>query len=295
MCDGMTPTTHLDTNGLLGYPAAARLLIINADDFGMSHAGNDATIRSLTEGVVTSATLMIPCPWAGHAMHFLRRHPEIAFGVHLTLVCDFDIYRWGPISSRDNVPSLIDDAGYFRSPSKIPELMQTARIEEVEQEFRAQIEAVLVAALTPTHLDWHCLAGGGRPDIFDLTLKLGREYGLAMRAHDPAEARSLNRLGLPAVDKGVLDSYRLDPAEKQIRFVQLLRELPPGLSEWAVHPSLGTDEAKTLEPHTWQVRRADYDFLVSRQARETIQREGIELIDYRLLQGVWSGPPATDA
>src|SRR5437660_4452934 len=90
-----------EANKLLGYPADARLLIINADDFGMCHAVNDAILRSLKEGVVCSSTLMAPCPWALHAMHLLKDNLDIPFGVHLTVVCEPAHYRWGPLTCRD--------------------------------------------------------------------------------------------------------------------------------------------------------------------------------------------------
>ena len=100
-----------ETNRLLGYPVDARLLIINADDFGMCHAINEAIFRALELGVLRSTTLMVPCPWALHAMHFLADHPEIPFGVHLTVISEWVNYRWGPLTSREKVLSLIEKAG----------------------------------------------------------------------------------------------------------------------------------------------------------------------------------------
>ena len=100
--------SYLQANELLGYSADARLLIINADDFGMSHAINVAILRALTEGVVQSTTLMAPCPWALHAMRQIRDHPDIACGIHLTVVSEFADHRWGPLTPRDRVSSLLD-------------------------------------------------------------------------------------------------------------------------------------------------------------------------------------------
>lgn len=156
-------------NRLPGYPDEARLLIVNADDFGMCHAANVATLRAWREGIVSSATLIVPCPWAAQAMQLLREHPALPFGVHLTLVRDFDLYRWGPLTSREVVSSLIDEEGFFYRGDRIPELLAGAALGEVVAEFRAQIGAVLAAQVRPTHLDWHCLADGGRADIFALT------------------------------------------------------------------------------------------------------------------------------
>jgi predicted glycoside hydrolase/deacetylase ChbG (UPF0249 family) len=137
-------------------------------------------------------------------------------------------------------------------------------------------------------LDWHCLADGGRPDIFDMTFGLAKAYGLALRIHDRALAATLQRGGLPTSDHNLLDSYRLGAVDKAARCAQLLRELPPGLSEWAVHPSLGNAEAQALEPHSWQIRKADFDFLISPEARRIVEEEGIILLDYRALQQMWS-------
>lgn len=254
------------TNNLLGYPNDARLLIINADDFGMRHAVNQAIFRTLTAGVVSSTSLMAPCPWAPHAMQLLKERPEIPFAVHLTVICDFSTYRWGPLRSKDRMPSLVDGSGYFLSGKRIPKFLSQARLEEVEMEFRAQIESVLSAHLGPTHLDWHCLADGGRADISDMTLGLAREYGLALRIHGREFAAACQQSGLATTDHDVLGSYSLDPDEKATRYAELLRAMPAGFSEWAVHPSLGNAEARTLEPDTWQVRKADFDFFISPEA-----------------------------
>jgi predicted glycoside hydrolase/deacetylase ChbG (UPF0249 family) len=279
--------SHGITNHLLGYPADARLLIINADDFGICHAVNEAIIGAIDDGLVASTSLMTPCPWAPHAIQLLADRPEQPFGVHLTMVNDFGPYRWGPRASRDRVPSLVDETGYFYRYERIPELLAGARLEELELEFRAQIETVLATGLRPTHLDWHCLADGGRPDIFDLSFDLAREYGLAMRTHEREHAERCQSAGLPSIDHPVLDSYHMDPAEKPARYAQLLRELPAGLTEWAVHPSLGDAEAQALEPENWRIRRADYDVFTSQETRDIIDEEGIILLDYRALQPLW--------
>jgi chitin disaccharide deacetylase len=273
-------------NELLGYPADARLLIINADDFGMSYAVNAAILRTLLDGVVQSTTLMAPCPWALHAMRLLRERPDIACGVHLTVVSEFADYRWGPLAPRDQVRSLLDETGSFYSDDRQAELLARARLDELEIEFRTQIEAVLAASLRPTHLDWHCLRDGGRSDVFDMTLGLAREYGLALRVFDATRSERLQRQGLPATDHGVVDSTRLETAGKASRFAHMLRELPAGLSEWAVHPGRGTTEARAID-RWWRKRAADLRFLVSREARETVAAEGIILLDYRSLQVVW--------
>jgi predicted glycoside hydrolase/deacetylase ChbG (UPF0249 family) len=282
-------TDKRQTNRLLGYPVDARLLLINADDFGMCHAINEAIFRTLTEGLVRSTSLMMPCPWALHAMHLLREHPDIAFGVHLTVICDTVNYKFGPLTPKEKVPSLIDEAGYFYSFERMPEFLAQAKLDELEAEFRAQIEAALAAQLKPTHLDWHCLRFGDRAEIFDLMLGLAKEYGLALRVVERRLIEKVQGQGLPTNDYDFMDSFRLDLVDKSARYGQLLRELPVGLSEWAVHPGLSNAELHAIQPGGIQVRQTDFDFLMSQTAQDIVKEEGIILLDYRPLQAVWSG------
>ena len=217
---------------LLGFPPDARVLIVNCDDLGMYHAVNAAVVESIERGIATSCSLMAPCPAASDAMQLLRERPEMPFGVHLTLLRDGPHHRWGPLTAKERVPSLLDEAGELFTNDRIPELLARARLDEVEREFRAQIGAVLAAGLAPSHLDWHCLGDGGREDILDLTMSLAAEHGLAVRVWlDPALGRLLRRRGLPVTDNGFLDSFRLDLDGKADRYAELLRALPAGLSE----------------------------------------------------------------
>ncbi len=274
-------------NQLLGYPPDARLLILNADDFGLCHAINEGVMRTLLAGVIRSTTVMRPCPWALHALHFLADHPEIPFGVHLTAISDPQDYRWGPLTAREKVPSLVDAAGYFYHFDRFHQRLAQVQLAELELEFRAQIEAVLAAGLQPTHLDWHAIRFGKRTDFVDLMIGLAKEYGLALRVIGQSAIEKVQRLGLPCIDYDFLDSSSLETSTKPARYAKLLHELPAGLSEWAIHPGLDTLELQALEPHSNHFRQADYDFWTSPAAREMVQAEGIVLIDYRPLQEVW--------
>ncbi len=288
--DGGTrePTTAhpVRCSELLGFPRDARVLIINADDFGMYHAVNVAVIRSIEEGIASSCSLMAPCPEAPHAMDLLRQHPHIPFGIHLTLVCDLPSYRWGPMTAREKVPTLLDETGELFTPAQLPGLLAQGRLDEIELEFRAQVNAVADAGLLPTHLDWHCLADGGRGDIFDLTVALASEYGLAVRAWLEPARRKLRQQSLPVVDHEFLDSFRLDIDGKSARYAKLLQDLPAGLNEWAVHPALGDAQSQLIDPG-WRVRRTDYEFLTSPQATALLQDEHIAVIDYKTIQQAW--------
>jgi predicted glycoside hydrolase/deacetylase ChbG (UPF0249 family) len=273
-------------SALLGYPPEARLLILNADDFGMCYAENEATIRAIKQGLTSSCTLMIPCPWALHGIHLLRENPSIPFGVHLTAVSEYAYYRWGPLTCPEKVPSLVDETGHFYSEDRIPEFLEQVNLAELETEFRAQIEAVLAAGLRPTHLDSHCNIHLRRENVFDMTVNLAREYGLALRVSGRPFIEKLRRQGYPTNDHNLLDSYDLDTQDKPARYHKLLRELPAGLSEWAMHPGIGSTELQAITP-SWHVRQADFDFLMSQKARDLVKEEGIITLSYESLQELW--------
>ncbi|MGW0845460.1 polysaccharide deacetylase family protein [Streptomyces sp. NPDC002787] len=290
--DAATPvatTPSVKSSEWLGHPPDARLLIVNCDDFGMSPSVNAAVVESIEQGIAASCSLMVPCPAATDAMRLLARRPAIPFGIHLTLVRDTARDRWGPLTAREKVPSLLDETGelFVPTPAGRATLLGRARLDEVETEFRAQIDTVADTGLAPTHLDFHCLADGGRDDILDLTVELAAEYGLAVRVWLEPGRRAMRRRGLPVVDHDFLDSFSLDTEGKADRYRQLLRELPPGLTEWAVHPGLGDRDARAADSGPC-VRRTDHEFLISPQARETLTREGIVVIDYRAVQEAWT-------
>jgi chitin disaccharide deacetylase len=285
----MATSHRSQTNRLLGYPDDARLLLINADDFGMCHAINEAILLSMRGGVVQSTSLMTPCPWGLPAIDLLKDNPALDFGVHLTVICDQVNYKWRPLISPEKVPSLIDETGFCYPISRMAELAAKADIHELEIEFRAQIEMVLSAGLKPNHLDWHCLHSGGRAEIFDLTQGLAKEYGLALRVANQPYINQVQAQGLPTDDYDLLDSYDLDLSNKAARYAQLLRELPVGLTEWAVHPGIGNAEMRAVEPGSWQIRQTDYDFVISPEARQIIAEEGIILINYAVMQKAWQG------
>lgn len=118
-------------------------------------------------------------------------------------------------------------------------------------------------------------------------LILAREYRLALRVFGRSWIEKVQSQGMPANDHDFLDSYLLDPVTRAARYPELLRELPVGLSEWAVHPGLDSPELLTIEPDGKHIRQMDFDFLTSQQAKDIVKEEGIILLDYRALQDIW--------
>lgn len=277
---------------LLGFEPDARVLIINCDDLGMHDAINTAVVEAMENGIASSCSLMVPCPAAAAAMEMLRERPHLSFGLHLTLICDSADYRWGPTAVRSDVASLLDPKTgefYVNTSEGRAALLSGASLTDVERELRAQIDAVLDAGLAPTHIDWHCLADGGRPDIFALSMELAAEYGLAARVWLDDGRRTARKRGLPVIDNAFVDSYAIDLDAKAAAYGRMLRELSVGLSEWAIHPAHVSEQWKAIEPTGWRVRDTDRLFLTSSDALQILREESITIMDYSALQMAWNG------
>ena len=282
---------HQLSSELLGFASDARVLIVNCDDFGMHDAVNAAVVESIEDGIASSCSLMVPCRAAANAMRLLRERPHIPFGIHLALIRDWPEYRWGPAAAKADVPSLLDpdtDELYVDTPAQRSALLAKAQLTDVERELRAQIDAVVDVGLEPTHLDWHCLADGGRADIRDLAIALAEEYGLALRVWLDDGRRKAREQGKPVIDNPFVDSYSITLDDKAATCERMLSNLPAGLNEWAVHPAHGIDVWETTDPTGWRVRQTDHAFLTSPQAHEIIDHEDITVIDYRPLQQAWN-------
>src|SRR5579864_6768072 len=181
----------------LGHPADAKLLILNCDDLGFCHAANVGVYQALRDGLATSASLMVPCPWARGAAAEYRGEDV---GVHLTLNSELDLYRWGPITQ---APSLLDGDGGF--PRTVTDVWDHADLDEVRRECRAQVERAILWGFDVSHLDTHLGALQSRPEFFDVYLDLAVDFRLPLRL---SGAKSQTRIGFPfrslAADEGVI-------------------------------------------------------------------------------------------
>ncbi|XEC92540.1 polysaccharide deacetylase family protein [Paenibacillus tarimensis] len=292
--------------GALGFHEKARLLIINADDFGLCHATN-AGIRSLFEaGFISSASLMATCGWAREAALWSASHPKWDVGIHWTLTSEWDHYKWGPVNRGGSSLSLVTEEGYF--PKDCKTLERQADPEEVRAELRAQVKSAIKMGLKPTHADNHMgsLYGleSGR-DFLNVVFDVCAEFGLPFRlprylltedgqVAPPELAEQALRYAKAADAKGVivLDylyglRFPLKPGEdyesvKQ-EYVTILKSLKPGVSEIIIHPSEVTPEL--LAFHGQPEKRAmELRLLQDSEVIRVMQEEGIVKIGWRELQ-----------
>jgi chitin disaccharide deacetylase len=273
----------------LGYAADARVLILNADDFGMCHDQNEGVIRGLQEGLFTSSTILVTCPWFEEAAEYARNYPSADLGVHLTLTAEWDRYKWGPVSGRDAVPSLVDARGYLWQT--VPQVYDHARLDEAEAELRAQIEKVFAAGIDATHLDSHMGTLQLRADYHEIYARLADEYRLPIRL---ASRRRLGTEGMGAIldqldAAGVVTPDHLvfygpsSVPETESYWTNLIRTLKQGVTEILCHPALARDELKTCARDAMQ-RDADFRYFTSDKTRQLIKDEGVEMVGFRELR-----------
>src|SRR5579872_1048426 len=160
----------------LGYPANARLLIVHADDFGMTHSVNRAISEALENGWVTSSSILVPCPWLPEVARWARSHPQADLGIHLALNSEWTDFRWGPVSPKDKVGSLLDAQGYL--PLLETQVAQQAKPAEVESELHQQVDRARSLGIPLSHLDTHMGALLGTPALIAAYRKVAQDYSL---------------------------------------------------------------------------------------------------------------------
>jgi predicted glycoside hydrolase/deacetylase ChbG (UPF0249 family) len=263
----------------LGHPPDARLVIINCDDLGSSHAANLGCYGALREGLATSATLMVPCPWAREAAAQYRGED---IGVHLTLNAEYERYRWGPITY---APSLLDGDGGF--PRTIEDVWDHADLDEVRRECRAQIERAILWGFDVSHLDSHMGTLQLRPEFFDIYLELAVEFGLPLRLSGTSTERGI---GFPfrtlATEEGVVfpDQFVYTPVGSSRTIERAMFDLRPGVTEVYVHPAVDTPEVRAIDAG-WPSRVDDHHLVCHDSGfRAMVERSGATLIGYRELR-----------
>ncbi|MGH9136677.1 MAG: polysaccharide deacetylase family protein [Acidimicrobiales bacterium] len=271
----------------LGYQPDDRLLIINCDDLGSCHAANLGCYEAMRAGLATSASLMVPCPWAREAA---ARYRGEDVGVHLTLNAEWDLYRWGPIT---RAPSLLDGDGGF--PRTVDDVSEHADLDEVRRECRAQIERAILWGFDVSHLDSHLATMQLRPEFFDIYLELAVDFDLPIRLSGPSTERAI---GFPfrrlAAEEGVVFTDELvvgrGPGSRRT-LERLVHDLQPGVTEVRVHPAVDTPELRAFALD-WAARIDDHE-LVTRDStlRVMLERAGVHLIGYRELRELQRSMP----
>ncbi len=273
----------------LGYPKDAKLLIIHADDLGVSHSENIASIKAMEEGAVNSASIMVPCPWFPEIATYAKNHPEMDFGLHLTLTSEWKYYKWRPLTSYSEVKGLVDENNFFHEGWT--GVRENASAQEVEKELRAQVEMAKKFGINITHLDSHMFSVFSKPKYVEVYKKLGQEYKLPvlldrhwlkMRGVNPDEFLDEDDIiidqlymALPNDKKGGLKEY----------YIETLKNMEPGFNEILLHAAFDNEEMQAVtighQDFGAHWRQEDLDFFSSELCKNIIEEENIQLITWK--------------
>lgn len=282
----------------LGYPAGAKVLLIHCDDAGMSWGSTMGAQRSIEQGVVTSTSMMAPCPWVPLMAAWVKEHPQADVGAHLALTSEHTNYRWGPVAGKSAVPGLTDPNGCLWDGSG--EVTAHATADEVETEIRAQIARLESYGIKLTHMDTHMGTLYARPDYAERYVKVALEKGLPIMAfwhldsndipqeQMPAFQAMAQKVwdgGLPVLDNMMNDPYGSPVGEKKAEYVKLLKNMRPGVHYLLVHccaPSAEQVYAQGLSAASrWM---ADLECMTDPEIKQIIKDEGIILTTWRELK-----------
>ena len=287
-----TPAAQAQSKNIaerLGYPADSKLLIIHADDLAVAHSVDKAAFAALDERAVSSASIMVPCPWLTEVAEYAKAHPDADLGLHLTLTSEWKTYRWGPVASRDTVPSLLAPDGYFFADTMPAATHGTP--EDVEHEIRAQVDRALALGIHPTHLDSHMGVLFARPELFAVFVKVAHAYGLpflAVRVQD-ARAKMLSMLSPQDIVLDSLDMTDRRPSEDWMAYyLGVVKALTPGVHEIIVH--LGHDDSElqaiTVDHPDYGAawRQRDLNVVTSPEFKQALADNHVILIGWKDLK-----------
>jgi predicted glycoside hydrolase/deacetylase ChbG (UPF0249 family) len=284
------PATHPTDNTItiaqrLGYPPTSRLLIIHADDFGMMHTVDTATEEAFDNHWITSASILVPCPWFPEVAQWAKSHPDADLGIHLALNADWTSYRWSPVSPQPHDSSLLDPDGYL--PLTTSYVVAHAKSADVQTEVHAQVDKALAAGIHISHLDTHMGTIVSSSDLTNVYLAASKSYKLpALFARDsrlhalsafPPDAIVLDAvLGL---GPGVSKAQWLDAYEK------ILQPLPPGTYQLIVHLAHNDAEIQgaTFDHPDWgaEWRQNDLDLVKSPEFQKFLKDQGFILVSWK--------------
>jgi predicted glycoside hydrolase/deacetylase ChbG (UPF0249 family) len=280
----------------LGYQPSDILLIVNADDVGMSHAANVATRNGMEKGLITSGTIMVPCPWFEEIAAYARANPRADFGLHLTHTSEWKVYKWGPVASRHLVPGLVTPQGYLWPD--IAGVYGNATPEQAGIEARAQIEKAQDAGIDITHLDSHMGALQYDMRYHQIYRQLARDFDLPIRMGNQdllARLGGGHLRGELDADGTVYPDYLIHDQRKQgeavdVYWKRIIGELKPGVTELYIHPAVAGEEMEHITG-SWKERDAEYHlFTDDASVKMLLEQRKVKLIGWRALRDLQRKP-----
>jgi predicted glycoside hydrolase/deacetylase ChbG (UPF0249 family) len=276
-----------------------RYVIIHADDAGMSHSVNRATIEAMEQGIVSSASIMVPCPWFKEFAVYAKAHPEKDYGIHLTLNSEWENYRWGPVIGKDRAPSLVDKEGYLWD--NVAQVVANADAKEVAAELRAQVQRALDFGVPLSHLDTHMGAAVSRPDLTEVYVNVGLEFDLpvfflrnlspelvpneAIRNRGVKLVEELDKRKLPVLDHMTQLYTRGAFEDKKAQYLQAIGETKPGFHYLILHCGYDDAELQAITSSS-KLRDTDRRIFTDPEFIEAVKKTDVEIVTWKQVRAV---------
>jgi chitin disaccharide deacetylase len=276
----------------LGFAATDRVVVIHADDLGMCQATLPAFAELLASGLVSSGSVMVPCPWFPQATALLRAYPTADVGLHLTLTSEWVAYRWGPLTTRDPATGLVDQDGYF--PGDTETLWRDVDVAAACKEMQAQVARAKQVGLEFTHLDSHMFAHF-EPRLLPpyVALAFAEAVPALLPRHWPYPGQCAAQIarwirewedqGMPIFDHVTGAPPATWQEDRVPQAKRLFDAVSPGLTCFLVHAACDTPELRAMAPD-WPFRVADHAAFQSAELSRHIRQTGIQVIGYRVLR-----------
>lgn len=280
----------------LGYPEGKKVIILHADDAGMCQEANIATKKQLQNSEIQSAAVMMPCPWAEDMIKWAINNPMQDIGIHLTLTSEWKTYRWGTLTDPKEVPGLLDKDG--KMWHSVPEVVMNASAGEVKKEVKAQIDKAIAMGHKPSHIDTHMGTLYAHPSYVKVFFEVAEEYGIPANAidlSDPKVVENFKAQGYPLTDEVIqlaanyklpkVDNFTSAPKgetyeEKVDNFKKLVKSLNPGITEIIFHPSIETENMKTITG-SWQQRKWEAEMFADKDLVQFFEDKDIIFTNWK--------------
>ena len=273
----------------LGYPKDAKLVIIHADDLGVSHSENAASIAAMEKGSVSSASIMVPCPWFPEIAAYARSNPKADLGLHLTLTSEWKYYKWGPVTAKEKVPGLVNKNEFLYS--SVDSVYQNASAAEVEIEMRNQVLRAKQFGIDPTHLDAHMGTALQKLDYFKAYVKIGHEFKIPVFIPRILEVPLKVKFDTILSDKDVIVDHILSASPQDFKngfanfYSNGIKNLKPGLTYLIIHTAYDDAEmrAVTIDHPDWGAawRQQDFNFFSSEDCKNILKENNIYVITWK--------------
>ena len=270
----------------LGYPADAKLLIIHADDLAVAHSEDAASFDALDKGAVTSASMLVPCPWLTEVAAYAKAHPDADLGLHIALTSEWNTYRWGPVESKDKVPSLLARTGRYGRRLRKSRPMQNRMKPSARCGPKSSARWRWVFIRRTSTTTW-----GSSSVILNFSsryVKVAHDYHLPFLApRFPGSEKVLSEKDI-VMDAVVIADPSVPVDHWKDFYLDAIKDLKPGLTEMIVH--LGHDDAELQAVTVGQVpygsawRQRDYDVMISAEFKKALQDNHVILVKWKDLQ-----------